>query len=93
MFGFTPYWDFKPTKTISSDSPAVYTSEKNSDSNTRTKIHLECDVIDVSVVNGLRQPVLDSFNLYKPAGEEVFCQPETVLYKKINNSVFHTIAF
>ena len=30
-----------------------------------TKIHLKCDVIDGSVVNGLRQPILYSFVLDK----------------------------
>ena len=33
-----------------------------------TKIHLKCDVIDGSVVNGLRQPIIYSFVLDKAPG-------------------------
>ena len=28
LLGFTPYWDYKPTNAIHSDSPGVYTNEK-----------------------------------------------------------------
>ena len=31
-------------------------------------IHLKCDVIDGSVVNGLRQPILFNFVLHWPSG-------------------------
>ena len=53
---------------------------------------MKCDVIDGSVVNGSRQPILYSFVLDKPAGYKVFSQPETVHYK-INKSVLNTITF
>ena len=85
LLGFTPYWDYKP--------PGVYTSEKILNLNTINKIHLNCDVIDGSVVDGIRQPILYSFVLDKPSGYKVFCQPETILYKKINKSVLNTITF
>ena len=42
--------------------------KKNRNLGTRDKIHLKCDVIDGSVVNGLRQPILFSFTLDKPSG-------------------------
>ena len=57
------------------------------------KIHLKYDVIDGSVVNGLRQPILFGFVLDKPAGYKVFCEPETMHYKKINKTVLNTISF
>ena len=56
-------------------------------------IHLKCDAIDGSVVNGIRQPILYSFVLDKPAGYKVFSEPETIHYKKINKSVLNTITF
>ena len=54
---------------------------------------MKCDVIDGSVVNGLRQPILISFILDKPSGYKVFHQPETIHYKKIDKSALNTIVF
>ena len=51
------------------------------------------DVIDGSVVNGLRQPILYSFVLHKPPGYKIFSEPETIQYKKITKSVSNTITF
>ena len=68
FLGFTPYWDYKPTNAIHADSPGVYTSDENSNLITIDKIHLRCDVIDGSVVNGLRQLILFSYVLDKPSG-------------------------
>ena len=48
---------------------------------------MKCDVIDGSVVNGLRQPILYSFAFDKKLGYKVFSEPETIHYKKINKSV------
>ena len=61
--------------------------------NTINKIHLKCDVIDGSVVGGVRQPILYSFVLDKKPGYKVFCEPETIHYKKINKSDLNTITF
>ena len=54
---------------------------------------MKCDVIDGSILDCLRQPLLFSFVLDKPSGYKVFCQPETIHYKKINKSVLITITF
>ena len=54
---------------------------------------MKCDCIDGSIKYGLRQPILFSFVLDKPAGYKVFCEPETIHYKKINKSVLNTITF
>ena len=77
---FTPYWDFKPTKAIHVDSPGVYTIDKILNLRTIGKIHLKCDVIDSSVVKGIRESTLFGFVLDKPAGYKVFSPSETVLY-------------
>ena len=54
---------------------------------------MKCDIIDGSVVNGLRQPILYSFVLDKLPGYKVFCEPERVHYKKIIETVLKTITF
>ena len=91
--GFTPYWDYKPTNAIYADSPGVNTSDKLINLSTIDKIRIKCDVIDGSVVNGLRQPILFSFPLDKPAGYKAFCESETIHYKKMNKSALNTITF
>ena len=94
LLGFTPYWDYKPTNAIYGDSPGVYTSDKIVlKLNTIDKFHLKCDCIDGSIQDGLRQPILFSFVLGKPSSYKVFCEPETILYKKINKSILNTIIF
>ena len=67
--------------------------KKNVNLNSTNKIHLKCDCIYGSIQDGLRQPILYSFVLDKPSGYKVFCEPETVHYKKINKSVLNTITF
>ena len=38
LLGFAPYWDYKPTNAIHSDSPGVYTSDRILNLNTIKKI-------------------------------------------------------
>ena len=54
---------------------------------------MKCDCIDGSIQDGVRQPILFSFVLDKLSGYKVFCEPETIHYKKINKSVLNTITF
>ena len=83
ILGFTPGWDYKHYN--------KYISQKIVNLSNTNKIHLKCDVIDGSVVNGLRQSILYSFVLDKKPGYKVFSEPETIHYKKINKSVLDTI--
>ena len=85
ILGFTHGWDYKHYN--------KYNSQKIVNLNNTNKIHLKCDVINASVVNGLRQPILYSFVLDKKPGYKVFSEPETIHYKKINKSVLNTITF
>ena len=85
FLGFTPGWDYKHYD--------KYSSQKILNLGSTNKIHLKCDVIDGSVVNGLRQPILYSFLLDKKPGYKVFSETETIHYKKINKSVLNTITF
>ena len=85
ILGFTPGWDYKHYN--------HYLSQKIVNLSNTNKIHLKCDCIDGSIQDGVRQPILFSFVLDKPSGYKVFCQPETIHYKKINKSVLNTITF
>ena len=94
LLGFSPYWDYKPNNSSHVLIPGVYPSDKSILSlNTIDKIHLKCDAIDGSIQDVVRQPILFSFVLDKPSGYKVFCEPETIHYKKINKSVLNTITF
>ena len=92
LLGFTPYWDYKPTNSNTIDL-GVYISDKILNLSMINKINLKCDCIDGSIQDGVRQPILFSFILDKPSGYKVFCEPETIHYKKINKSVLNTISF
>ena len=83
--GFTPHWDYKHYD--------EYNSQKIASLTTTNKTHLKCDVIDGSILSGLRQPILLSFLLDKPSGYKVFLEPETIHFKKINKFVLNTIIF
>ena len=85
ILGFTPGWDYKHYN--------KYTSQKLVNLGSTNKIHLKCDVIDGSVVNGVRRPILYSFVLDKLPGYKVFSEPETIHYKRINKTVLNTVTF
>ena len=58
------------------------------------KIHLKCDCIQGSIVNGIREPILYSFALNHPPGHKIYKEPRIKLFKKINKSVLsHNILF
>ena len=85
VLGFTPGWDYKHYN--------KYISQKSLKLGSTNKINLKCDCIDGSIQDGVGQPILFSFVLDKKQGYKVFCEPETIHYKKINKSVLDTIAF
>ena len=84
ILGFTPGWDYKHYNFLTN----VFIINLSS----TNKIHLKCDVIDGSIVVGLRQPILFNFVLDRPSDYKVFFQPETIHYK-VNKSVLNTITF
>ena len=83
ILGFTPGWDDKHYND--------YISENIVNLSNTNKIRLKCDVIDGSVVNGFRQPILYSFVSDKKPGYKVFSEPETINCKKIKKSVLNRI--
>ena len=85
ILGFTSGWDYKHYN--------KYTSQEVVNLGSTNKIHLNCDCIDESVVNGISYSILFSFVLDKKPGYKVLSKPETIHYKKINKSVLNTITF
>ena len=57
------------------------------------KIHLKCDCIQGSIVNGIREPILYSFALSSPPGYKIYKEPRVKLFKKVNKSVLSHITF
>ena len=73
--------------------PGTHTSEKPVMITTTDKVHLKCDCVDGSIVNGIREQILFSFNLSAPPGYKIIKEPTTVLYKLINKTRLDTIQF
>ena len=82
VLGFTQR-DYK-AGTHTSETPVMIT--------TTDKVHLKCDCVDGSIVNGIREQILFSFNLSAPPGYKIK-EPTTVLYKLINKTRLDTIQF
>ena len=61
-----------------------YKSEKPINITGIDKIHLKCDCIQGSIVNGIREPILYSFALDQPVGQKIYKEPKVKLFKKKN---------
>ena len=57
------------------------------------KIHLKCDCIPGSIVNGIQESILYSFVLSSPPGHKIYKEPRLKLFKKLNKSVLSHITF
>ena len=57
------------------------------------KVHLKCDCIQGSIINGVREPNLYSFALSSPPGHKIFKESKVKLFKKVNKSVLSHIIF
>ena len=57
------------------------------------KIHLKCDCIQGSILNGKREPILFSFALSSPPGHKINKEPRVRLFKKINKPVLSHIKY
>ena len=71
-------------ETHTSEKPVMITTDK---------VHLKCECVDGSIVNGIREQILFSFNLSAPPGYKFIKEPTTVLYKKIKKPRLDTIQF
>ena len=70
-----------------------YKSDKPINTTGIDKIHLKCDCIRGSIVNGIREPILYSFALSSPPGHKTYKEPRVKLFKKVNKSVLSHITF
>ncbi len=57
------------------------------------KIHLCCDFIEGSILNGLPSSILFSFVLDAGPGYKIIKEPNVILYKKINKSKLESLYF
>ena len=73
--------------------PGSYKSDRPINITGIDKIHLKCDCIQGSIVNGIREPILYSFALSHPPGHKIYKEPRIKLFKKINKSVLSHITF
>jgi len=73
--------------------PGNHRSEKPAMITSIDKVHLKTDCVDGSIVNGIRESILFSFNLSAPPGYKIFKEPTTILYKKINRTKLDRISF
>ena len=71
----------------------THISEKPVMITTTDKVHLKCDCVDGSIVNGIREQILFSFNLSAPPGYKIIKEPNIILYKKINKTRLDNIQF
>ena len=67
--------------------PGLYKSEKPINITGIDKVHLKCNCIDGSIMNGIREPILYSFSLDQPPGHKIYKEPKIKLFKKINKRV------
>ena len=74
-------------------SAGTHISEKPVIITTTDKVHLKCDCVDGSIVNGIREQILFSFNLSAPPGYKIIKEPNIILYKKINKTRLDSIQF
>ena len=73
--------------------PGSYKSDKHINITGIDKIHLKCDCIQGSIVNGVRKPILYSFALSSPRGNKINKEPRIKVFKKVNKSVLSHITF
>ena len=73
--------------------PGSYQSERPINIIGIDKVHLKCDCIDGSIVNGVRELILYSFALDQPPGHKIYKEPKVKLFKKINKSILSHITF
>ena len=71
----------------------THKSEKPVMITTTDKVHLKCDCVDGSIVNGIREQILFSFNLSAPPGYKIIKEPYIILYKQINKTRLDSIQF
>ena len=70
-----------------------YNSEKPINITGIDKVHLKCDCVQGSILNGIREPILYSFVLSSPPGHKIYQEPKEKLFKKLNKPIVSHITF
>ena len=73
--------------------PGSYGSDKLINFTRINGIHLKCDCNNRTIVNGFREPILNSFALSSPPGNNIFKEHGLIFFKKINKSSSSHITF
>ena len=73
--------------------PGSYKSDKPINITGIDKVPLKCNVVDGSIVNGVREHILYLFELDQPPGHKIYKEPKVKLLKKINKSNLSHITF
>ena len=73
--------------------PGSYKSDRPINITGIDKVHLKCDCIQGSIVNGIREPILFSFGVSQPPGHKIYKEPRIKLFKKVNKFVLSHINF
>ena len=73
--------------------PGTYKNDRPNNIMRVEKVHLKCDCIYGSIVNGVRDPILDSFALSSLPGHKIYIEPKIELFKKVIKSVLSLITF
>ena len=73
--------------------PGSYEGEEPINITGIDKVHLKCNCIQGSIVNGVREPILYSFALSSPPGHKIHKEPRVKLFKKIKKFVLSHITF
>ena len=68
--------------TLTDYPSGTHTSEKPVMISIIDKVHLKCDCVDGSIVNGLQEQILFSFNLSAPPGYKIIKEPPLFCMKK-----------
>ena len=73
--------------------PGSNKSDKHNNITGVDKVHLKCDCINGSFVNGSRGSILYSFSLSSPPGHKIYITTRFLFFKKVNKSVLSHITF
>ena len=73
--------------------PGKYKSKKPIISTGVDKIHLNCDCVNGSIVNGTTEPILYSFGLTSLPRQKIHNQSKVNVFKKRHKSVLSHIGF
>ena len=68
--------------------PGIYKSEKPNTITGIDKMHLKCDCVNGSVVNGTGEPIFYSFGFDQSQAHKIYKEPRIRIFKKITKSVF-----